>query len=463
LVTRRSAAGRVAATHALALLYHGDAVGSCLRDAISSSAPICRRIAQHSDTPAGRVGVAASRRSLIEVARYCWTPMDAHTENRSNPRDFSLSRTRQTPSSRQTFDVSESPSGRLKSWSMMTLPRARGRSALRDAPEQPSHATGGLSRSLQHVRQTLVRVLLPGMVGVGVVSAAAAHASSVPAPNQYNTARHCRPNSTHEYVGTFCGPWTVPLDPANPFTDSYGECVYWAIEKRPDIWTDRSTHDPDPEDWDAWTWVGHAQAEGLSVSRTPQAGDVAVWSPAQAGNATGHVAYVEATNTGQRITVSEMNHYFGTHGGDTEILAPAQAPVGWRGLEFIHLSSTDSETGGQGRAMPGRAGSLLQTAGRHHRSRPLTQIRVSRMKRRGRSQRLLQFTLRITQGRGTPRAIAVDGHHVVRLGSQRRSARLYVFTALLSSGRWIVTVTCDPARGYLAPAPIHLQVRIPTR
>ena len=128
---------------------------------------------------------------------------------------------------------------------MMTLPRARGRSALRDAPEQLSYATAGLRRSLQLVRRTVVRALLPAMVGVGVVSAAAAHASSggIPAPNQYNTARYCRPDSTHEYAGTFCGPWTVPLDPANPFADSYGECVYWAIEKRPDIWNDRSTND----------------------------------------------------------------------------------------------------------------------------------------------------------------------------------------------------------------------------
>ena len=226
----------------------------------------------------------------------------------------------------------------------MTLPCARGRSAVRDAPEQLSHGKARLSRFLQLARPTVARAVLAAMVGVGVVSAAAAHASSrrIPAPNRYNTARHCRPNSTHEYVGTFCGPWTVPLDPANPFADSYGECVYWAIEKRPDIWKDRSTHDPNPKDWDAWTWVGHAQAEGLSVSRTPQAGDVAVWSRAQAGNASGHVAYVEAINTAQRITVSEMHHYFGTHGGDTEILAPVRAPVGWRGLEFIHLSSTAS-------------------------------------------------------------------------------------------------------------------------
>ncbi len=347
---------------------------------------------------------------------------------------------------------------------MMTLPRARRRSPLRDALEQLSHATAGLSRSLQLVRQTVVRALLPAMVGVGVMSAAAAHASSgrIPAPNQYNTALHCRPNSTHEYVGTFCGPWTVPLDPANPFADSYGECVYWAIEKRPDIWDDRSTHDPDPENWDAWSWAQHAQAEGLSVSRTPQAGDVAVWSQAQAGTATGHVAYVEALNTGQRITVSEMNHYFGTR-GDTEILAPVQAPVGWRGIEFIHLSSTASEAAGQGPAMAARPGSLPQPAKRHHRPRPVTRLRVSGMKRRGSSQRLLQFTLRMTEGHGTPRASAVDGGHVVRLRSERRSARLYVFTALLSSGRWIVTVTCDPARGYLAPAAIHLQVRIPTR
>jgi surface antigen len=269
----------------------------------------------------------------------------------------------------------------------MTLPRARCRSPIRDTPEHLAHASAGLSGSLHLVRRTVVRALLSAVVGVGVVSAAAARASSerIPAPNQFNTAPHCRPNSTHEYDGTFCGPWTVPLDPANPFADSYGECVYWAIEKRPDIWSNRSTHDPDPGNWDAWSWAQHAQAEGLSVSRTPQAGDVAVWSQAQAGNATGHVAYVEALNTGQRITISEMNHYFGTRGGDTEILAPVQVPVGWHGLEFIHLSSTASEAAGRGPAMAVRPGSLHQPVKRHHRPRPARRTRVSGMKRRGSS------------------------------------------------------------------------------
>jgi hypothetical protein len=51
---------------------------------------------------------------------------------------------------------------------------------------------------------------------------------------------------------------------------------------RPDIYNDRAPPSVDPvNDWDAWTWAGHAQAEGLSVDGNPAAGDVMVWSRAR--------------------------------------------------------------------------------------------------------------------------------------------------------------------------------------
>jgi surface antigen len=83
---------------------------------------------------------------------------------------------------------------------------------------------------------------------------------------------------------------------------------------RPDIWNDRAPPSIDPlNDWDAWTWVQHAQAEGLSVTGDPQPGDVMVYSRAAVGNNTGHVAIVDAVGgidpaTGDlEVTVSEMN------------------------------------------------------------------------------------------------------------------------------------------------------------
>jgi hypothetical protein len=84
---------------------------------------------------------------------------------------------------------------------------------------------------------------------------------------------------------------------------------------RPDIWDDRAppAQDPLSDDWDAWTWVEHAQAEGLSVDGDPRPGDVMVYSRAAVGNSTGHVAIVDAIggtdpSTGDLlVTVSEMN------------------------------------------------------------------------------------------------------------------------------------------------------------
>ena len=136
-----------------------------------------------------------------------------------------------------------------------------------------------------------------------------------------------------------CGPWKVPRDPNNPFLGSFGQCTYWAIEKRPDIWTNRSPRDPARADWDAWTWAEHARAEGLGVDAYPEAGDVVVWSRRQAGDGSGHVAYVEAVNRDRSITITEMSSFFGSAGGDWRTLPAARSAsslAGWEGLLFIH-------------------------------------------------------------------------------------------------------------------------------
>jgi hypothetical protein len=94
----------------------------------------------------------------------------------------------------------------------------------------------------------------------------------------------------------------------------WGQCTYYAGLMRPDIWNDRAPPSADPlsDDWDAWTWVEHAQAEGLSVDGTPEPGDVMVYSRAAVGNQTGHVAIVDAVrpsagSSSVSLTISEMN------------------------------------------------------------------------------------------------------------------------------------------------------------
>ena len=94
----------------------------------------------------------------------------------------------------------------------------------------------------------------------------------------------------------------------------WGQCTYYVGLMRPDIWDDRAPPSSDPlSDWDAWTWVEHAQAEGLSVDGDPQPGDVMVYSRQAVGNDTGHVAIVDSVGGIDRasgdtiLTVSEMN------------------------------------------------------------------------------------------------------------------------------------------------------------
>ena len=159
--------------------------------------------------------------------------------------------------------------------------------------------------------------------------------------DRYDTAPACRARATTGPLsrGGVCGSWKVPRDPNNPFLGSFGQCTYWAIEKRPDIWTNRSPRDPAAVDWDAWTWAEHARAEGLGVDAYPEAGDVVVWSRRQAGDGSGHVAYVEAVDIDRSITITEMNSSFGSAGGDWRTLPPARSAsrlVGWKGLLFIH-------------------------------------------------------------------------------------------------------------------------------
>jgi len=131
------------------------------------------------------------------------------------------------------------------------------------------------------------------------------------------TVRPCPPGAGAP-AGTVC--WSVAEDTsawmAQPAGSPYpwGQCTYYAGLMRPDIFDNRAPSAVDQTyDWDAWTWAGHAQAEGLAVDGNPRPGDVMVYSRRAAGNDTGHVAIVEAVGAidpatgGQELTISEMN------------------------------------------------------------------------------------------------------------------------------------------------------------
>lgn len=76
----------------------------------------------------------------------------------------------------------------------------------------------------------------------------------------------------------------------------------------------------------AYKWANNARADGIPVSRTPRAGDVAV---AQWGEL-GHVMYVESVNPNGTINISQYNaDYNGTY-SEVYNMSPA-------GLEFIHF------------------------------------------------------------------------------------------------------------------------------
>jgi surface antigen len=137
------------------------------------------------------------------------------------------------------------------------------------------------------------------------------------------TSRTCPSPVVAVYYHATC--WTVVPDQGSPFywpdgPYAWGQCTYWGLEMRPDLWNNRSPTDPNPSDWTAYTWPQHAALEGLTVDHAPAAGAVIVWPRTDDGDA-GHVAYVQSVGvdsvTGDDlVTLQEMN--------DTTFDDPAQ-------------------------------------------------------------------------------------------------------------------------------------------
>jgi surface antigen len=165
-----------------------------------------------------------------------------------------------------------------------------------------------------------VLVALLGSVSLDTASSLAEVGPRQWEPAAIDVARTVRPCAAAAIAPTSPVCWSMAEDTtawmAPPAGSPYGwgQCTFYAGVMRPDIWNDRAPPSADPvTSWDAWTWAGHARAEGLSVDGNPHAGDVMVWSRAAARDDTGHVAMVDAVHgtdpaTGDlEITISEMN------------------------------------------------------------------------------------------------------------------------------------------------------------
>lgn len=84
------------------------------------------------------------------------------------------------------------------------------------------------------------------------------------------------------------------LDPSVAHRFPYGYCTYYVSTKRIIPWSGN-----------AIAWLSGAQSFGFSTGNTPAVGSILV---TREGGYTGHVAFVEAVNEDQTITISEMNY-----------------------------------------------------------------------------------------------------------------------------------------------------------
>ena len=197
------------------------------------------------------------------------------------------------------------------------------------------------------------RVTRRSRVGLGVIFAVAATGGSVragglPTPNQYNTT----PVSL-DLVSPgvpLAGPWDVPQDPGN--IEEYGQCTYWAAEKRPDLAHQVEYGYGYPQYHGAFDWKVDAAEAGYPIDQTPAVGDVAASPPGYAytngagttwtAGSGGHVAYVEQVNADGSFVVSEMNAGWPLHGDLA--LVPAAAAQGMYFIHQLHPSFFAGET-----------------------------------------------------------------------------------------------------------------------
>ena len=138
----------------------------------------------------------------------------------------------------------------------------------------------------------------------------------------------------------------MPDDPNNP--NPYGECTYWAAEKRPDLQEVVTKYGP--ANSSAFDWKLAGVKAGYPIDQVPVAGDIVAMPPGDfytwtytnaagywwtfnftADPAVGHLAYVERVNTDGSFVTSEMNGD-GSLQGDFRYV-PAKAVSG---MYFVH-------------------------------------------------------------------------------------------------------------------------------
>ncbi len=208
-----------------------------------------------------------------------------------------------------------------------------------------------LRRRLGLLLMYVVLGLLAG-AGAGTAASLADVAPVQWGPAAADVARTVRPCPAPATVpAAVC--WSMTEDAsawmAQPAGSRYGwgQCTYYVGIMRPDVWDGRAPPSIDPQNnWDAWTWAHHAQAEGLAVDGSPRAGDVMVWSRRAVSNDTGHVAIVDAVGgtdpaTGDvEITISEMNldgfDKASLGQGDTMVLEEPRSQLVRGMIQFIH-------------------------------------------------------------------------------------------------------------------------------
>lgn len=259
--------------------------------------------------------------------------------------------------------------------------------------------------------------------------------------------------------------WKVSEDPGNPSAVGatfWSFCQYWAVEERPDLYTNIVSP---TGDWLPDSWIGLLKnSSNYTVSFTPAVGDVVVWPSSYegAGSNGGHTAYVIGVNSDGSVVIQEMNAVFaGVNGeGDTRELPAsvvdgtdptAQEYPATDGLQsrlyFIsdpHGTSTGSN-GGSG-----------STSGTTNRTKKTTSVAVTR---RLRGRRLV-VTVREAGVRSVS-AVAMRDGHFYRFSVKRTGSHTLVLTrAWLPRGNFKIRLSFIAAYGYRARGVMTLDQHI---
>jgi surface antigen len=322
----------------------------------------------------------------------------------------------------------------------------------------PGRRSDLLSRARRRSVQAARSVLAAGAI-VGAFGGSNALAA-VPAPDVYNSTPSCPVSAAH----ALCGPWDVPVDAANPA--AYGQCTYWAIEKRPDLQQAYATYGS--LTGGAWDYEVDAVKAGLIVDHTPVVGDAFAEPPGAVSydaagwtwtaGPLGHVGYVESVAADGTFVVSEMNGggIYALHGYVQDLTAASTAS-----MYFIHqagytpppptaaiasatthtpAAATSATTPAAPAAATAAAAPVTPAADVSPRTPSLsTRVRVARS--------VVVVRLTVRAGSGSVTGLATKGRSRVAMTVQSAPGG-YVIKALLTRGSWTVQIRFHGASGW---------------